>query len=164
MWLLITGVPGTGKTTIGDYLANAHGFEHLDFEHRPTLTRFFGRGETGLRAELDALRERGDVVITWGFDPDAQLAAVLFLRDFGFSWIWFDGDRAAARREFLRRDTVHETARAVQLEKIDRHIDLSALRPRLINTFDGEGAFRSLAEISSELLADDDEPPSRDPR
>ena len=32
MRLLITGVPGTGKTTVGDYLASEYGFVHLDFE------------------------------------------------------------------------------------------------------------------------------------
>jgi broad-specificity NMP kinase len=30
--LLITGVPGTSKTTIGDYLAEKHGFTHINLE------------------------------------------------------------------------------------------------------------------------------------
>jgi hypothetical protein len=39
------------------------------------------------------------------------------------------------------------------MRKIDHHIDLGALQPRLVNTFDPEGSFRPLAEIVAELLA-----------
>jgi hypothetical protein len=152
--LLVTGIPGTGKTTVGDYLAAEHGFDHLDFEKPATLVRFFGRSETGFRSEHDALARAGrSVIVTWGFVPTAQLAAVLFMRELGFEWVWFDGNRDAARRAFCRRGTVPEAALDVQLAAIDQHIDLEQLRPRLLNTFDTAGDFRPLREIADELLA-----------
>ncbi len=144
---LITGIPGTGKTSVGDYLAAEH-----DFEQPPTLMRFLGRGEQGLRSELDALAAKGrDVVVSWGFMPREQLPVVLFLRDVGFEWIWFDGNREAARRTFLDRGTVPEHLLDAQLMRIARHIDLDRLQPRLLNSFDDRGEFRPLAEIAAEL-------------
>jgi hypothetical protein len=47
------------------------------------------------------LDERRDVVITWGFVPDSQLRAVLELRGLGFEWLWFDGDRELALKNYL---------------------------------------------------------------
>jgi hypothetical protein len=41
------------------------------------------------------------VVVSWGFIPDSQLEAVLALRTLGFRWIWLDGDRELALREYL---------------------------------------------------------------
>ncbi len=32
MKFLITGIPGTGKTTIGNWLEDKHSFKHIDFE------------------------------------------------------------------------------------------------------------------------------------
>jgi hypothetical protein len=39
--LLITGIPGTGKTTYGDKFAQEFGFLHRDLEDPQTLNRFF---------------------------------------------------------------------------------------------------------------------------
>jgi shikimate kinase len=38
--LLLTGVPGTGKTDLGNYLAEHHAFRHVDFE-TVALPRFW---------------------------------------------------------------------------------------------------------------------------
>jgi hypothetical protein len=153
-WLLITGIPGTGKTTVGNYLASEHGFEHLDFEDEMTLRRFLGRGEASLRAELAALRRtHSRVVVTWGFVPQVQLPFVLLMRGLGFEWVWFDGDRDAARRVFLDRGTVPEAALDVQLAAIAQHIDLDQLQPRLLNPFENAGRFRPIAEVAAELLS-----------
>ena len=148
--LLITGIPATGKSTIGDYLAGKHGFVHLDFESAPTLGRYV---RSGIVPDVEALLSVDrDTVITWGFVPDVQLGAVQALRDAGFEWIWFDGDRVAATRAFVRRATVPVAALNVQMGKIDQHIDLALLQPRIINTFDGRGRFRSKGEIAADVL------------
>lgn len=152
--LLITGIPGSGKTTVGNYLAWKHGFEHLDFERSSMLERFLGRGETSLRSELELLMRSGrDIVVTWGFLPGAQLSLVLLMRELGFEWIWFDGDRPAARRAFIARGTVSEAALDVQLRAIAQHVDLDKLQPQRLNTFDASGEFRPLDEIAAELMA-----------
>lgn len=151
--LLITGIPGTGKTTAGDYLAERHGFQHLDFEDMETLHPFMQFGERGFRKQLAALKQtKRDTVVTWGFVPDAQLGAVLLMRSLGFEWIWLDGDHDAARRVFLERGTVPEAALDVQMAKIARHIDLDKLRPRIVNPFDENGNFRPIDAVVASVL------------
>ena len=153
--LLITGIPGIGKTTIGDYLAAHRGFQHLNFEIGTTMQRFLSGGEDGLVREI-AHSEQGrrDTVITWGFLPAEQLPAVLRLCELGYTWVWLDGDRDAARRAFLKRGDVPEYLLDRQLERIAQHLDLAMLQPRILNTFDGEGHFRPLDKIAAELLED----------
>ncbi|MFZ0996863.1 MAG: hypothetical protein WA416_20095 [Candidatus Sulfotelmatobacter sp.] len=99
--LLITGVPGTGKTTYGGMFATEFGFVHHDLEDQQTLNRFVAN-----RAQFigELLNEKKNVVVTWGFAPDDEpsVSLVLQLRSAGFEWIWFDGNRPAALREFLK--------------------------------------------------------------
>jgi hypothetical protein len=149
--LLITGIPATGKSTIGDYLAGGHGFVHLDFESPGTLARYV---QSGVVPDVEALLGLDrDTAITWGFVPDLQLPAVRALRDAGFEWFWFDGDREVAKQIFVRRATVPVDALVRQTAKIEQHIDLISLQPRIVNPFDGRGRFRPKREIAAELLA-----------
>jgi hypothetical protein len=92
-------------------------------------------------------------VVTWGFVPELQLPAVLLIRELGFEWIWFDGNRTAARRVFIARGTVSVHALDIQMAAIDRHIDLAKLQPRMLDTFDSMGNFRPIDEICNELLS-----------
>jgi hypothetical protein len=96
----------------------------------------------------------GDVVITWGFLPDVQLVFVRALRSLGFTWVWFDGNRPAARREYLWVGRV-EAALDRQMERIHANIDphMARLAPAAVNTFDDTGQFREPDEIVTELLA-----------
>jgi hypothetical protein len=152
--LLLSGIPATGKTEAGVKLHEHHGFRHLDFEDVETLRRFLGDGEAGLRRAIDDLKKDGrDVVITWGFVPDVQLEVVKLLRTLGFMWVWFDGDRPSARKEYLRLGRPVE-AWDVQLAKIATRIDpfLDELEPVVVNTFDQEGKYRPREEILAQLL------------
>jgi adenylate kinase family enzyme len=102
--LLITGIPGTGKTCYGNKLASEFGFVHYDLEGEQTLNRL---GANPAQFIADAAGQKGNVVVTWGFLPDqTQTALVLQFRNAGFKWIWFDGNRKAALREFQKRGTV----------------------------------------------------------
>jgi hypothetical protein len=150
-FLLLTGVPGTGKTTLGNYLRESQRFRHLDFEDMQTLGRYLGDGLDGLSRRVEKLRQgRRDVVITWGFLPDPQLPYVLELRRLGFDWVWLDGDRDAARRVFLERGTVSEELLDAQLTRIST-LDFDALAPTTVNPFDDTGNFRPLEEIAADL-------------
>lgn len=152
--ILLTGIPGAGKTTVGDYLAEHRGFEHLDFE-TATLSRFLRFGERGFRTQIAAVKQtRRDAIVTWGFVPDAQLGVVTLMRSLGFEWVWLDGDRDAARRAFLDRGTVPEALLDVQMAKIAAHIDLNTLRPRIVNPFDEHGGFRPLERVAADVLAE----------
>ena len=156
--ILVTGIPGTGKTTIGDYLSDNRSFRHIDFEDGETLGRMVRFGDRGFRKEIARLRQqKQDVVVTWGFVPDLQLGMVKLMRGLGFDWVWLDGDRAAARRVFLERGTVAEELLDIQMEKIARHIDLAALKPRIVNPFDRDGHFRPLETVAAEVVGDPSE-------
>ncbi len=158
MKLLITGIPGTGKTTVGDYLAEAHAFRHLDLEPPSVDVVALDGPVEGFQARIGALA--GDarrIVVTWGV-PVRFLPFVLQLRNAGFEWFWFDGDRTAARRTFKERGTVPEEALDIQLGEIDKHLNMDALRLRFLNTFASDGSFRPLDEIAAELLGESAHP------
>ena len=152
--LLLTGVPGAGKTTLGDHLRDEHGFSHLDFETN-TRENFLGDGsERHVRTRVNRLKKDGrDVVISWGFVPDQQLGFPLLFRKLGFTWVWLDGNREASHRAFTNRGTGSETNYTVQMEKIVRVIDpqLDALAPVVINPFDDAGEFLTCDEIGGKL-------------
>jgi hypothetical protein len=154
--MLITGVPGTGKTTLGCHLAKQHGFRHIDFEREDglELKRFWRFGERGFRTQVKTLKlKKQDVVVTWGFVPDRQLEKAKAMRSAGFEWIWTDGDRAAARRVFVARGTVEEPLFDAQIKRIETFINPAQLGIRVVNPFDSIGNFRPLEEIADELLA-----------
>jgi hypothetical protein len=141
-----------GKTAVGCYLAEHHGFKHLDFETDVRMS-FLSGDSSIIRRRVAVLQQQGrDVVISWGFVPDVQLDYVLLLRDAGFRWIWFDGDRERAHREYLSLGRA-EADWARQLRKIEASIDpvLDTLAPQVVDTFSGSGR-RDYAEIAAELL------------
>jgi gluconate kinase len=149
--VLLTGVPGTGKTTLGEHLRTTCGFRHVDFENPNTLDRYLGSGMDELRRRVERLRRDGrDLVITWGFVPAHGLPYVLELRSMGFRWVWLDGDRDAARRAFAARGTVSEELLDAQLARIAT-MDMDALNPEIVNPFDDAGRFRSLDEIAADV-------------
>src|SRR3989344_1170302 len=104
--ILITGVPGTGKTSIGDYLQEHHGFTHYNLEDDATLV-LFSQDKDGF---VNSASKKDKVVITWGFMPYQQAEHVIRIKKQGFSLIWLDGNRIAAFREFMKRGTVSEAA------------------------------------------------------
>ena len=97
---LLTGIPGTGKTEVGNFLKNNQNFKHIDFEDSASLIRFVTNPRDFITNEL-----KGDsIVISWGFVPNNdQINLVKYLQSIGFKLIWFDGNREAALRVFIRR-------------------------------------------------------------
>jgi hypothetical protein len=154
MYLLLTGIPATGKTKIADRLRDRYGFVHLDFEDMPTLFGFWspdgGLDEHGIRAILDGY---DDVVISWGFVVEPQLPAVLRLRDLGFTWVWFDGHREEARTTYVGcgRDL---GCWERQMESIKQLLEprLVQLGPVIFATRDDDGQLRDEDEICRDLL------------
>jgi hypothetical protein len=93
--VLISGIPATGKTCFGNWLARYHGFRHIDLESDPDRPDPFAMEPL---AFIDQTRAgQSDLVITWGFPPwPPCLAKVRELHSAGLVPWWFDGDRAAA--------------------------------------------------------------------
>jgi shikimate kinase len=145
---LITGIPGMGKTTIGNYLQKEHSFIHVDME-------------SGVNISLsDILDLEKDVVITWGFVPnDEQISTVHLLKDNGFKLLWLDGNKEAAEREFIKRDSklgpaylqAQKEALKLQLERIKASDVITRIQPKIINTFDSRHQFKKLQEIVEEI-------------
>lgn len=148
-YILLTGVPGTGKTAVGDHLQKNYGFTHYDFEDMPTLN-LFSQDKSGF---ITKALTKEKVVISWGFMPYHQAEHVLEIKRRGFSLVWFDGNRVAAFREFTRRGTVSEAAFLHQMSNITSSKVVDIIRPRIINPFDQHGEFRMIDEITKEVLS-----------
>jgi|GEM_PF-1689019 len=151
--LLVSGVPGTGKTTLANYLEVGYGFFHVDMEADEfTHRKEFSRDPT---AFLGMLTAHKDVVLSWGFRPFKDRPAVEKLIEAGFSVIWLDGDRVASFRNFMARENNNPMNEATYYEQlyailITRIAETLALRP--INPYTSTGDFRQTEEIASEIL------------
>jgi predicted kinase len=80
--ILITGIPGTGKTTYGREFASQFEFDHYDLEDEETRNRFFPN-PAGF---IDGIvRGERNAVVSWGFSFSASRllgASVLVIVDF----------------------------------------------------------------------------------
>ena len=145
--ILITGIPGTGKTCTGDYLQKHYGFQHVNLEDiKSVQTRKFWVNPSGFTQAAT-----GDLVATWGFPP-RLLGIVDEFRNLGFFVLWFDGARDAALRHFNRRATVPERQFHVQMGKVKNSGVVSALDAPQINPFEEDGEFRPSECIAKEIL------------
>jgi hypothetical protein len=144
--LLITGIPGTGKTTFGNFLKDNFDFIHYDFEK---ILPFMKISQIGLNP-----RRKNNLVITWGFVPiEDQIIAVEKIRSDGFQLVWFDGDRVSALKAFADRNTVSREAFDRQIVLIEESKVIQRIKPIVINTFDEAGAFKNLNSIYQEIIA-----------
>jgi hypothetical protein len=143
--ILITGIPGTGKSTYGKKLSKRFGFVHLDLENSATLARLLS--DPGKFIE-DILKEKGNVIATWGFAPcPEQIRIVGEFKKAGFKLVWFDGNRPAALREFIKRRTVPEEPFYRQMWGIESSKVIQQIDPLLVNTFDRKGRFKKPATV-----------------
>jgi gluconate kinase len=107
--LLVCGIPASGKSTFGTFMARNHGFAHYDLECFPQgwpcpdqdLHDLWERSRQKFITEVG--RRHARVVLDWGF-PAAYRSWVDELRAGGAKVVWFDGDRQAAREAFITRD------------------------------------------------------------
>lgn len=143
--LLLAGIPASGKTTYGTWLAAKKGWFHVDLERPGALEA------AGLRAAwvevcrsagstagafVGDLRSRGrNAVLDWGFPPSC-LPIVRALVAAGVEAWWLDGDRDAALASYQARGTGSIDAWRAQLNAIDRNWPAIAelVGPRVIRT------------------------------
>lgn len=148
MRIFITGIPGTGKTTIGNFLRDQFGYKHVNFEDGVSLNEFFQNPDNFIDLEL----KNDNSVISWGFVPDeVQIETVNYLkRDKGFSLVWFDGDRVSAFREYLKAGRP-ENLFYLQMFRIEESKVVERIKPLIINTFNNVGRFREKTEVVEEI-------------
>ncbi len=122
-FILLAGIPGTGKTFYGEHLETVHGYHHIETD----------RGEVGLAQNVwseilppssvyvSSLMQRyGNVVLEWSFKVDF-VPPVLGLGCQGARLVWFFADLDLARRAFARakRDDQNEMkAFDIQVQQI----------------------------------------------
>ncbi|MBI2439663.1 MAG: hypothetical protein HYV45_03645 [Candidatus Moranbacteria bacterium] len=149
MKLFICGIPGTGKTTIGNSLEKHYGFLHIDLEGP-----LFGEVENLSLVFFERLvKNTNNIVITWGFPPEeSSLEIARYLKDNGFTCVWFDGNREAARSVFKKRGTVSEDMFDIQVKSIDEKNVLRKIRPLCYNTFQENGRFKKEGVIIHQLF------------
>ena len=89
--LLITGIPGAGKTHFGEYLVSAHGFVHRDLEDTTEFADFVDNPLTYL-LRLSAEGQKSVITwSTWGFVPAIrQIELVRSIGKHGFGILWFE--------------------------------------------------------------------------
>lgn len=146
---LITGIPGTGKTTLGDLLAKERGFVHYNLEDDDLLTHVLVDPPAFIRrVEFD----QHDAVITWGFDPvPHKINLVLLLKEHQFKLLWFDGNREAAFLAFQRRGTVPDLLFRLQVQNIDRMRVIEQIDPTVYDPFLANGKFKRSNQIIGDL-------------
>jgi hypothetical protein len=143
-FILIAGIPGTGKTTIGNYLEKKHGFIHFDIEKINQIP---------MDQIVGARRLGKDIVITWGFIPGDHDPIIQKLIELGARMIWFDGNRKAARKAFLKRGTVSEEFLDLQMDRITKSNLIEKFKPVVFDTFKpGKDNFLGKNFIVNQLL------------
>ena len=145
--ILITGIPGTGKTSIGNYLSEQFGYSHVDLEDGKSLTPLIQHPTT----YLGKLTTQDHIVFTWGFPTSYRRFIHDTFLPFNFRWFWFDGDRRAALTAFNNRGTVEEEHFHAQIARIDIANLPGALAATVYNPFQPNGEFKLYSVIASEL-------------
>jgi hypothetical protein len=103
---MLSGIPATGKSEFGRYLAREHGFAHYDLEchpggwPHPELMATWCSNRAAFAFSIRQWHER--VVLDWGF-PISHISWVNELRANGVRLVWFDGDIGKARSAFEQR-------------------------------------------------------------
>ncbi len=158
MKILIVGIPGTGKTTIGNYLQNKRGYEHIDMESGDNILKAYKRPEQFI-CRLKNIS--GDLVVTWGFVPiDQFIDLIRELKILGFKVIWFDGNREFSKQSFIARNKEQgqeflEKSMGdlrVQMDKINESKVIERIDPKIVDTFNPDGTFKSHEDIVSDIL------------
>lgn len=145
----IAGIPGTGKTTVGNHLFDKYGFKHLDVE---VVLQSPNPAQKVNLAIMEAKNNNIDLVITWGLQPGSDDNTILAIKNLGAKLIWFDGNREAARKVFLERNTVSGELLDIQMSKINSVDIVNIFDPIIFNTFDKNGDFLDKDEIVKQLL------------
>ena len=145
--IFIAGVPGTGKSSFGRWIAKTKGFTYIDMEHddldnqgfRPSWDEFTGASGSK-RFVTELLSHASPVCLDWGFPPQC-LPIVRRLADAGIDLWWFDAEPVVAKKYFLQRGTVSQSAFDTQVALIEsaRHQIMPLFRDHVVTVITSDG-------------------------
>ena len=153
--ILLSGVPATGKTSFGRFLARTQDFAHYDLEGHPRgwpypeLKQTWDESPVLFVSELRRRHPR--VALDWGFPVHCR-PIVSLLQGEGVRLIWFDGDRSEARRVFEARGGIALSKFEGQIADIQRADFPRTLECQVIATLSAGGAFLESASIESTVF------------
>lgn len=104
MKILLSGLPGAGKTHLGTCLSRNHGYYHLDMEDWPAdfAKEIWDQGNiAAFVQQLDAVAN--NVVLSWGYPPSC-LSTVREMRSLGVTTFWIDAPLIFCRRHWRPKE------------------------------------------------------------
>src|SRR5438874_4555109 len=157
--LLLSGIPGSGKSSYGRWLVHAKGYLHVDFDHgdlqRHGLADLFHEVESSgpERFIAELLRRDTPVCLDWGFPPHC-LWIVRRLAEAGVDLWWFEADRELAKKHFLNRPNASEAAFEEQMANIEASRDaiMKVFGQNIIPALKADGTHTPCAEIYVQMF------------
>lgn len=162
--LFISGVPATGKTWLGTWLAEKQGYVHIDAE-KDGGSDFDG---VGIHSEFDELLATGranalvrgmerigkPVVLNWGMRME-DLFVVTALQEERVGTWWLRADREPARKAFIDRGGIDPKFFDSQMAQIERYASLLCLvfKDRIIEGLQQDGSQRHPKDLWAEITA-----------
>jgi hypothetical protein len=148
--ILLSGIPATGKSTFARYLAQKYSFAHYDLECYPRgwpVPELRDTWEASRSDFVAQVRKHHDrIALDWGF-PVHCLSWVKELLADGVRLIWFDGDIARARQEFVKRGGIAVTNFEAQVAAIQNAGYPDVLKCLVVSALSGSGGFLNPREI-----------------
>jgi hypothetical protein len=165
--LFVAGVPATGKSWLGRWLAKEHGYLHIDAERDGGAD--FDR--EGVHREWDQLISTGcaetfvqaisrlpkPVILNWGF-PTRYLYIVSALQAYGVRAWWFHAQRHLAQQAFVARGGIDPVYFDRQMNDIDREwlLIASVFGSHVVEGLHLDGSQRTPEELWREIAGRDD--------
>ena len=154
--LLISGIPATGKSTLGRHLARVYSFAHYDLEcyprgwPHPELKSLWDLARSDFVKALRGLHPR--IALDWGF-PVEGVPWVRELQAAGARLIWFTGSGPRAREIFVARGGMDVRHFDVQLRAIQGAGLPAPLQCVRVEAFSEAGVLKEPAAIVEEIFA-----------
>ncbi len=151
----LAGIPATGKSSFGRYLAREYGFVHYDLECFPRGWPVPSFHEVWASSPYEfarrALSAHSRVAIDWGF-PVGCLNIVDELKKAGARLVWFTGDITHARLLFVSRGGIPVENFDSQVTQIKAANLPAALEATVVEELKQEGGIRAPQEIFAEVF------------
>lgn len=127
MIILISGIPGTGKSFLGDHLAEHHDFTHVDLEAKagqPYLSFLQQQDFDGFVEKVSNLGDR--IALTFGYPPE-WLPVIEQLAARGVVTAWLDSPLLFSRKHWKPKPGQDPRTYTLQIAKIiDAHEKLDS--------------------------------------